>query len=45
MNEVEEVVQAFDAATMRGERCALATVVRIDGSSYRGPGARPLDSP
>jgi xanthine dehydrogenase accessory factor len=44
MNEVDELVQAFDAATMRGERCALATVVSVDGSSYRRPGARMLVS-
>lgn len=44
MNEVEELVKAFDAATMRGERCALATVVSVDGSSYRRPGARMLVS-
>jgi xanthine dehydrogenase accessory factor len=44
MNEVDELVHAFDAATMRGERCALATVVSVDGSSYRRPGARMLVS-
>jgi xanthine dehydrogenase accessory factor len=44
MNEVDELVQAFDAATMRGERCVLATVVSVDGSSYRRPGARMLVS-
>jgi xanthine dehydrogenase accessory factor len=44
MNEVEELVDAFDAATMNGERCALATVVSVDGSSYRRPGARMLVS-
>jgi xanthine dehydrogenase accessory factor len=44
MNEVDELVQAFDAATMRGERSALATVVSVDGSSYRRPGARMLVS-
>src|SRR5215218_10269378 len=44
MNEVDELVEAFDAATMKGERCALATVVSVDGSSYRRPGARMLVS-
>ena len=42
MNEVKALVEAFDAATRRGERCALATVVSVEGSSYRRPGARML---
>jgi xanthine dehydrogenase accessory factor len=40
MNEVRALVEEFDAATRRGERCALATVVSVEGSSYRRPGAR-----
>jgi xanthine dehydrogenase accessory factor len=42
MNEVRALVAAFDAACGRGERCALATVVSVEGSSYRRPGARML---
>ena len=42
MNEVQALVQAFDEANIRGERCALATVVSVEGSSYRRPGARML---
>jgi xanthine dehydrogenase accessory factor len=42
MNEVRALVEAFDAANLRGERCALATVVSVEGSSYRRPGARML---
>jgi len=42
MNDVQEVVEAFDAANGRGERCALATLVSVEGSSYRRPGARML---
>jgi xanthine/CO dehydrogenase XdhC/CoxF family maturation factor len=42
MNEVRTLVEAFDAATRTGERCALATVVSVEGSSYRRPGARML---
>lgn len=42
MNEVRALVEAFDAANTRGERCALATVVSVEGSSYRRPGARML---
>ena len=40
MNEVRAIVEAFDEAGKRGESCALATVVSVEGSSYRGPGAR-----
>ncbi|MET0650463.1 MAG: XdhC family protein [Pyrinomonadaceae bacterium] len=42
MNEVRALVEAFDAANASGERCALATVVSVEGSSYRRPGARML---
>jgi xanthine dehydrogenase accessory factor len=42
MNEVRALVEAFDAANLGGERCALATVVSVEGSSYRRPGARML---
>lgn len=42
MNEVRTLVKAFDDANIRGERCALATVVSVEGSSYRRPGARIL---
>src|SRR5688572_5519912 len=42
MNESRALVEAFDAANVRGERCALATVVSVEGSSYRRPGARML---
>jgi xanthine dehydrogenase accessory factor len=42
MNEVRALVEAFDEADKRGERCALATVVSVEGSSYRRPGARML---
>ena len=44
MNEVQEIVEALDAAEGRGERCALATIVSVEGSSYRRPGARMLVS-
>jgi xanthine/CO dehydrogenase XdhC/CoxF family maturation factor len=42
MNEVRALVEAFDRACVVGERCALATVVSVEGSSYRRPGARML---
>jgi xanthine/CO dehydrogenase XdhC/CoxF family maturation factor len=44
MNEVQELVEAFDTAKGRGEGCALATIVSVEGSSYRRPGARMLVS-
>lgn len=42
MNEVRALVEAFDGAKGRGEQCALATVVSVEGSSYRRAGARML---
>lgn len=42
MNEVLALVEAFDAARLRGERCAVAILVSVEGSSYRRPGARML---
>ncbi|HJQ35374.1 MAG TPA: XdhC family protein [Pyrinomonadaceae bacterium] len=42
MNEVRALIEAFDAATAARERCALATLVSVEGSSYRRPGARML---
>ncbi|HEY9282873.1 MAG TPA: XdhC family protein [Pyrinomonadaceae bacterium] len=42
MNEARALVEAFDAACAGGERCALATLVSVEGSSYRRPGARML---
>jgi xanthine dehydrogenase accessory factor len=42
MNEVRAIIEAFDGANKRGEQCALATVVSVEGSSYRRPGARML---
>jgi xanthine dehydrogenase accessory factor len=42
MNEVRALVNAFDEANKRGEPCALATVMSVEGSSYRRPGARML---
>src|SRR5882672_859880 len=42
MNELRAIIEAFDEANLRGERSALATVVSVEGSSYRRPGARML---
>lgn len=41
MNEGQVIVDAF-RRLKRGERAALATVVSVEGSSYRRPGARML---
>ncbi len=40
MKELREIIKACDAAIQTGKRCALATVVHLNGSSYRRPGAR-----
>ncbi|MEO8415775.1 MAG: XdhC/CoxI family protein [Ginsengibacter sp.] len=40
MNEIREIIKAYDAATLAGKKSALAAVVHVNGSSYRRPGAR-----
>jgi xanthine dehydrogenase accessory factor len=42
MNELKQIVEAFDRALAAGRRSSLATVVKVEGSSYRQPGARML---
>ncbi|MHA4846861.1 XdhC family protein [Flavitalea antarctica] len=42
MKELREIVKAHKQAVKDNKRTALATVVHIDGSSYRQPGARML---
>lgn len=42
MKELQDIVQAFAAAQRAGQQTALATVVQVEGSSYRRPGARML---
>ena len=42
MQEIAEIVKAFEIANMQGKKSALATVVHVSGSSYRRPGARML---
>ena len=44
MKELKEIVKAYDAAVLAGKKVALASVVHLDGSSYRRPGARMLVS-
>ncbi|MCA1588404.1 MAG: XdhC family protein [Chloroflexi bacterium] len=42
MGELERILAAAESLDARGEPYSLATVVRVDGSSYRRPGARLL---
>ncbi len=42
MKEIREIIKAYDAAVDAGKPSALATVVHLEGSSYRRPGARML---
>jgi xanthine/CO dehydrogenase XdhC/CoxF family maturation factor len=42
LNELKQIVDAYDRALADGQRAALATVVKVEGSSYRQPGARML---
>jgi len=42
MKELEDIVKAFDVAQQQSKQTALATVVQVEGSSYRRAGARML---
>lgn len=42
MKEVTDIIEAYYKAIKEGKRMALATVVHVEGSSYRRPGARML---
>jgi len=42
MKELQDIVKAFDIANKAGKQTALATVVHVEGSSYRRAGARML---
>jgi xanthine dehydrogenase accessory factor len=42
MKDIVELIGAFEEAQRLGMQTALATVVHVDGSSYRRPGARML---
>ena len=42
MKEIKDIIRSFDEAQKQGRQTALATVVHLDGSSYRRPGARML---
>jgi xanthine dehydrogenase accessory factor len=40
--EIRDILSAYKAAQAQGRQTALATVVHVEGSSYRRPGARML---
>ncbi len=42
MKELNDIVAAYDKAVKQEKQSALVTVVKVDGSSYRRPGARML---
>ncbi len=42
MKELQDIVTAFDRAVKQNKQTALATVVHVEGSSYRHAGARML---
>jgi xanthine/CO dehydrogenase XdhC/CoxF family maturation factor len=42
VKELQDIVKAFDRADKAGKQTALATVVHVEGSSYRRAGARML---
>lgn len=42
MKEIKQIIKQYEAAREKGIQAALATVVHLEGSSYRRPGARML---
>ena len=42
MKELSDIIKSYDKAVMQSRQTALATVVKVEGSSYRRPGARML---
>ena len=42
MSGLNDLLQAIDSAAQAGEETVLATVVKVEGSAYRRPGARML---
>lgn len=41
-HELKKIIEAYEIASSKHIRCVLATVVALDGSSYRRPGVRML---
>jgi xanthine/CO dehydrogenase XdhC/CoxF family maturation factor len=44
VKEFQEIIKGYDLAMQAGKSVALASVIHLDGSSYRRPGARMLVS-
>jgi xanthine dehydrogenase accessory factor len=42
MKELKDIILAYDKAVAQNKKTALVTVVKVEGSSYRRPGARML---
>ncbi|WP_373521918.1 XdhC family protein [Aquiflexum sp.] len=42
MKELQQIIQGYEKSKTRNQSTALATVVKVDGSAYRRPGARML---
>jgi xanthine dehydrogenase accessory factor len=42
MKEIRDIIRSFGLAAEQGKKTALVSVVHLDGSSYRRPGARML---
>ena len=42
MREIEAIISAYEEAKNKGQKSVLATVVHVEGSSYRAAGARML---
>ena len=42
MKEIEAIIRSFNEASKANKKTVLATVVHVEGSSYRRPGARML---
>lgn len=42
MREIEAVISSYEEAKRKGQKSVLATVVHVEGSSYRAAGARML---
>src|SRR5881394_4460249 len=42
MKEIEDIIRSYKQAQQAGKKTVLATVIHVEGSSYRRPGARML---
>src|SRR5690606_34236897 len=42
MKEIKDILRAYHIANDAGKKTAIATLVKLEGSSYRQPGARML---